>query len=138
MAMNRLDRQLNLSALLEPLSVSEFRREFLGKKAIHIKGDPDRFASLFGWSQFNRLLNSSPKTLPIPSLIDKTNELFELLNKSEDFQDSKAVTPALLLAHIRMARMGNLSLGQFLENAISLWSVEAAIEESESSKEKKH
>ena len=88
--------------------------------------------------QFNRLLNSSPKTLPIPSLIDKTNELFELLNKSEDFQDSKAVTPALLLAHIRMARMGNLSLGQFLENAISLWSVEAAIEESESSKEKKH
>ncbi len=64
MAMNRLDRQLNLSALLEPLSVSEFRREFLGKKAIHIKGDPDRFASLFGWSQFNRLLNSAPAPHP--------------------------------------------------------------------------
>ena len=88
--------------------------------------------------QFNRLLNSSPKTLPIPNLIDKTNKIFDLLNKSEDFQDSRDVTPALLLAHIRLARMGNLSLGQFLENAISLWSVEAAIEESESSEDKKH
>ncbi|MBK8915009.1 MAG: hypothetical protein IPM64_10495 [Phycisphaerales bacterium] len=58
--MNSFSASPKLADLLAPLSPSEFRRDFLGKKAVHIKGHADRFKDLFGWRQFNRLLNSAP------------------------------------------------------------------------------
>jgi len=62
--MNPLQPESKLASLVQPLSVSEFREQYLGKKAAHIKGDSDRFSSLFGWTQFNRLLNSAPAPHP--------------------------------------------------------------------------
>lgn len=55
-----------LASLLAPVSLSEFRREYLDKKAVHISGDGDKFSNLFCWDSFNRILNGSPA--PHPSI----------------------------------------------------------------------
>jgi ribosomal protein L16 Arg81 hydroxylase len=45
--------------LIAPVIPEEFFREVWGQRPLHITGAPDKFASLFSWGEFNRLLNMS-------------------------------------------------------------------------------
>lgn len=52
-----MHRSLSFSELLKPLTAEEFFEEFHGKTALQLSGRRRRFAPLFSWSEFNRLLN---------------------------------------------------------------------------------
>ncbi len=49
----------SLRFILDPLTVEKFLADHYQKRALHISGDRDRFASLFGWEALNGILNSS-------------------------------------------------------------------------------
>ena len=87
--------------------------------------------------QFNRLLNATPEgVVDLEDIIDKANILLRILREHPAFEKSKDTAPCLLLAHIRLVRLGGMSLGNFLENVIGLWAAEGQIEELESSEKK--
>lgn len=48
---------LSFSDLISPLSTQQFFAEFHGNNAIQLSGRRRRFASIFSWAEFNRLLN---------------------------------------------------------------------------------
>jgi len=46
----------NLAELLDPVTPETFRREYLHKKPLHVRGRPEKFASILDWSDINRML----------------------------------------------------------------------------------
>ena len=55
-----------LESILAPVSRSEFREDYYGKRPLLIPGHAGKFASLFTWDDLNRILNESP--LPHPGI----------------------------------------------------------------------
>ncbi len=47
-----------LESLLAPIDPFEFREQYYGKRALLIRGHPNKFGDLFTWDDLNRLLNS--------------------------------------------------------------------------------
>ncbi|WP_425407111.1 JmjC domain-containing protein [Hwanghaeella sp.] len=47
----------SLEAILAPMPVEEFLRDYYGKKFVHIPGDPDKFPDVMDFDSFARLLN---------------------------------------------------------------------------------
>lgn len=54
---DKTDNQFTLESILAPLSVSEFLKDYYGKKFIHIQGDPGKFPNVMDFGMFERLLN---------------------------------------------------------------------------------
>ena len=48
-----------LRHILSPITENEFLSDYLGQKAIHIKGSPGKFPDLFDWEQINDQINFS-------------------------------------------------------------------------------
>jgi ribosomal protein L16 Arg81 hydroxylase len=46
-------------SILAPISRSEFREDYYGKRPLLIPGHPEKFAALFTWDDLNRVLNGS-------------------------------------------------------------------------------
>lgn len=46
----------NLAELLDPVTPETFRGEYLHKKPLHVRGRPEKFASILDWSDINRML----------------------------------------------------------------------------------
>lgn len=59
-----MPRRGPLASLIAPLPVEVFRREVFARRAAHIVGPDDRFASLFGWGALDALLNGAPPPHP--------------------------------------------------------------------------
>ncbi len=56
---DKTDNRFSLESILAPLSVSEFFKDYYGKKFIHIQGDPAKFPDVMDFDSFERLLNMS-------------------------------------------------------------------------------
>ncbi|MDX1487178.1 MAG: cupin domain-containing protein [Acidiferrobacterales bacterium] len=50
---------MTFRTLLQPMTADEFFTHAYGKLAVHIPGHPQKFADIFSWEEFNRLLNQS-------------------------------------------------------------------------------
>jgi hypothetical protein len=50
---------VSFQGLLEPVPLEEFFSEVSGRRPLHVEGDPQKFADLFSWAEFNRLLDMS-------------------------------------------------------------------------------
>lgn len=48
-----------LAALLDPITPEEFLSTYVFKRPLLVRGEPAKFASLFGWSALNRILSYS-------------------------------------------------------------------------------
>jgi len=46
----------SLAELLDPMTPETFRAEYLHKKLLHVRGRPEKFASVLDWSDINRML----------------------------------------------------------------------------------
>ena len=46
----------SLAELLDPVTPETFRGEYLHKKPLHVRGRPEKFASILDWSDINRML----------------------------------------------------------------------------------
>ncbi len=46
----------NLAELLDPMATETFRAEYLHKAPLHLRGRPEKFASVIDWSDINRML----------------------------------------------------------------------------------
>ncbi len=53
------DQEITFRNLIHPLGREEFFKQYYGKKPIHIPGPSDKFAHIFSWEAFNRLLNTT-------------------------------------------------------------------------------
>jgi ribosomal protein L16 Arg81 hydroxylase len=53
-----------LESLLDPIDPIEFREQYYGKQPLLIRGNPEKFANLFGWADLNQLLNTAPYPHP--------------------------------------------------------------------------
>ena len=47
---------LGFDEIMSPLGEAAFRAEYLGKKPLHLKGDPDKWRALMSWDVLDRLL----------------------------------------------------------------------------------
>ena len=52
-----IESDITFQKLLRPMSPEQFFAGAYGKSAIHIPGHVDKFAKVFSWDEFNRLLN---------------------------------------------------------------------------------
>ncbi len=59
----------DLDSLLSPISIQEFRAQYLDEKALYIKGDSDKTSGLFGWEDINHQINFGTHNYPIIKLI---------------------------------------------------------------------
>ena len=50
------DHIFSLAKLLDPMTPEAFRAEYLHKKPLHVRGRPEKFASILDWSDINRML----------------------------------------------------------------------------------
>ncbi len=50
---------VSFQTLLEPVSLKQFFAEVYGRRPLHVPGSPQKFAELFSWPEFNRLLGMS-------------------------------------------------------------------------------
>lgn len=64
-----------LDQILSPLPVDTFMSDYLGKKALHIPGPPEKFAGLYGWSEINNTVNNARKTFEGLRLVHETKPL---------------------------------------------------------------
>src|ERR1051325_1503448 len=48
-----------LESLIDPISRAQFRERHYGREPLVVRGHPQKFAGLFTWDDFNRLLNTS-------------------------------------------------------------------------------
>lgn len=55
--------------ILAPHSLEDFLATFWGQRAVHIKGEADKFGELFGWQDINHLLSHGRLTHPAVSLV---------------------------------------------------------------------
>lgn len=49
----------SFAAILDPMDVATFERDYLGRKPVLIRGGADKFANVMGWDTLNELLNMS-------------------------------------------------------------------------------
>lgn len=64
-----------LDQILHPLSAADFLAEYLGKKAIHIPGPPEKFDGLYGWTEINNVLNNARQSYEGLRLVHDTKPL---------------------------------------------------------------
>lgn len=65
----------NLDALISPFNTDTFINQIHGKKAVYIKGTPEKFPDLFGWNDVEKILNHSRPSLEGVHLIYEKNGL---------------------------------------------------------------
>jgi bifunctional lysine-specific demethylase and histidyl-hydroxylase MINA len=52
--------RISFRNIIAPMEPSKFIERFHEKRPLHLKDQPKKFESLFGWDRLNRLLNSTP------------------------------------------------------------------------------
>ncbi|HSS63139.1 MAG TPA: cupin domain-containing protein [Gammaproteobacteria bacterium] len=50
---------VSFQSLLEPVTLEKFFGDVSGRRPLHVSGNPRKFADLFSWAEFNRLLDMS-------------------------------------------------------------------------------
>jgi len=50
--------QTQFGSLLSPIKPDVFFKDYFGKKPLHIPGYVEKFAGLFDWADFNRIINT--------------------------------------------------------------------------------
>jgi len=78
--------------------------------------------------QFNRATNALQPTLNTEVLLKVVSDIMELIGKIHVTMNHRA---ALQFISARTARMLGLSLGQHLENVITMWDLATRVEEAE-------
>lgn len=61
-----------LARILDPITPDQFMSEYLGKKAVHIPGPPEKFDGLYGWNEINNVVNNSRPTFEGLRLVYQT------------------------------------------------------------------
>ena len=61
-----------LTSLLDPVSPTEFREHYYGRKPLLVRGHPEKFRDLFTWEDLNRVLNGWPVPHPMLYLPTRT------------------------------------------------------------------
>lgn len=50
---------MSFRTLLDPVSLEDFFSDVSGRRPLHVPGRRNKFADLFSWGEFNRLLDMS-------------------------------------------------------------------------------
>ncbi|NQW01991.1 MAG: hypothetical protein HQ483_19965 [Rhodospirillales bacterium] len=51
--------QTKFQNIISPIRPDDFFQNYLGRKALHIPGKPDKFSGLFDWADVNRIINTA-------------------------------------------------------------------------------
>ncbi|SNB75860.1 Ribosomal protein L16 Arg81 hydroxylase, contains JmjC domain [Arboricoccus pini] len=64
---------MDFETLLSPIGADAFKRDYLGKKPLHLQGAADKFAKIMNWEVLNRLLGMTTiwSAASLPMVLDK-------------------------------------------------------------------
>ena len=97
--------------LLAPIGAEVFQKEYLGKKPLHLEGDPDKFRSIMSWSIINDLLSIGS--------IWTTSSLMMVLDK-EPVANEAYAAPAVGRDGGQVMRPDPLKVQQYLKRGATL------------------
>jgi len=88
-----------LDQILRPITTDTFLSDYIGRKALHIPGPPEKFDGLYGWSEINNVVNSTRQSNEGLRLVHETKPLAPEETRRMGYWLSKGAT--LVVNHIQ-------------------------------------